>query len=418
MVVAALMGAEEFGFGTTVLVTLGCVMARKCHLNTCPMGVATQDPELRKRFSGRPEHVERFMRFLAQEVREYMAELGFRTMDEMIGRTEYLEQDPDIDHWKARTLDLTPLIAPASVAAGAPRRQLRVRDDPPSRGLDHELIRCSAPALERKRPVRLEMPICNVDRAVATTLSGEVVRRFGAGGLPDNTIRLRFTGSAGQSLGAFLAPGITIRVHGDANDYVGKGMSGGTIILAPPPGAGYLAHENVIAGNTVLYGATGGEMYVCGIAGERFAVRNSGALAVVEGVGDHGCEYMTGGVVVVIGRTGNNFAAGMSGGVAYVYDPSELFDTRCNLDMVDLETVWEDEDRDLLRGLLDKHVGCTGSERGGMILDNWDAHFPLFVKVMPIDYRKALERMRLGEDRDTETVSATEEVYPIRPGRG
>jgi glutamate synthase domain-containing protein 3 len=267
------------------------------------------------------------------------------------------------------------------------------------------------PALEKGQPVDIEMPIRNVHRTVGAMLSGEVTRRFGSQGLPEDTIRISFDGSAGQSLGAFLAPGITIRVVGDTNDYLAKGMSGGRIIVVPPPEAGFLPHRNVISGNVVLYGATGGELYLYGTAGERFAVRNSGAKAVVEGVGDHGCEYMTGGVVVVLGHTGNNFAAGMSGGVAYVYDESELFDTRCNLDMVDVETVWTVEDEKQLRVMIENHFRFTGSTRAKTILDNWESRLPLFVKVMPVDYRKVLERMHLEEYRDDETVSATEEVY-------
>jgi glutamate synthase domain-containing protein 3 len=277
--------------------------------------------------------------------------------------------------------------------------------------LNAELLRLAAPALEAGRSVRLEMPIRNVDRATGATLSGEIVRRFGARGLPEGAIELLFRGSAGQSLGAFLAPGVSIRVEGDANDYLGKGMSGGRIVLAPPAEAGFAAHDNVIAGNVALYGATAGEVYINGLAGERFAVRNSGAKAVVEGLGDHGCEYMTGGTVVVLGPTGYNFAAGMSGGIAYVYNETGVLDTRCNLDMVDLESVWSDEDKIRLRGLIASHLRHTGSARAKRILESWEGSLPLFVKVMPIDYRKSLERMRMAEDTDRETVSATEEVY-------
>jgi glutamate synthase (NADPH/NADH) large chain/glutamate synthase (ferredoxin) len=411
LAVAALLGAEEFGFGTTVLVTLGCIMMRKCHLNTCPVGVATQDPLLRKRFTGKPEHVERFFRFMAEELREHMAALGFRTLDEMIGRSERLDAAPAIDHWKARGLDFTAILTPAPAGERAPRICTRPQDHDLASRLDYELMIRAAAALDRQEPVVVEMPIRNVHRAVGATLSGEIVRRYGAVGLPDDTVRLNFRGSAGQSLGAWLAPGVTIRVEGDANDYVGKGMSGGRIIVVPPAAARFRAHENIIAGNTVLYGATGGEVYLAGVAGERFAVRNSGATAVVEGVGDHGCEYMTGGAVVVLGATGYNFGAGMSGGVAYVYDASELFGTRTNLDMVDLETVWTDQDKAALRGLVEDHLRYTGSKRAATLLEDWEAHLPLFVKVMPIDYRKVLQRMKAQEQRDTETVSATEEVF-------
>ncbi len=411
LAVAALMGAEEFGFGTTVLVTLGCVLMRKCHLNTCPVGVATQDPVLRSRFTGKPEHVVNFFRFLAQELREYMAALGFRTVDEMVGRVDMLEVEPAVDHWKARGLDFRDLLLPAGSDSDFPRRCVKRQEHGLETALDNELIRRAQHALEKGQPVDIEMPIRNVHRSVGATLSGEIIKRFGARGLPDDTIRLFFHGSAGQSAGAFLAPGVTIRIVGDANDYLAKGMSGGRIVVVPPPESGFLPHRNVIAGNVVLYGATGGELYLYGTAGERFAVRNSGAKAVVEGLGDHGCEYMTGGVVVVLGLTGNNFAAGMSGGVAYVYDESELFDTRCNLDMVDVETVWTAEDEKQLRVLIENHFRYTGSSRAKMILESWESRLPLFVKVMPVEYRKVLERMHLEEYRDDETVSATEEVY-------
>jgi glutamate synthase (NADPH/NADH) large chain len=411
LAIGALLGAEEFGFGTTVLVTVGCIMMRKCHLNTCPVGVATQDPVLRSRFTGKPEHVERFFRFIAQELREYMAELGFKTVDEMVGRVEMLEFAPDREHWKAKKLNFDPILMRPSNGRKTPLRCVRKQEHTVDQSLDMELIRFAAPAYDRGEPVRIEMPVRNIHRTVGAALSSEITRRYGSKGLPEDTIQINFTGSAGQSHGAFLAPGVTIRVEGDANDYLAKGMSGGKIILVPPKESTFIAHESIIAGNVVLYGATGGEIYVHGVAGERFAVRNSGAKAVVEGVGDHGCEYMTGGVVVVLGGTGSNFAAGMSGGVAYVYDPTELFDTRCNLDMVELESVWTDEDKVQLRAMIENHYRYTGSSRAHMILDNWESHVPLFVKVMPIEYRRVLERMRLEERVETETVSATEEVY-------
>jgi glutamate synthase domain-containing protein 2/glutamate synthase domain-containing protein 1/glutamate synthase domain-containing protein 3 len=411
VVIAALLGAEEFGFGTTVLVTLGCVMMRKCHLNTCPVGVATQDPRLRERFAGKPEYVERFLRFMARQVREHMARLGFRTVDEMVGRVDMLDMEPAVDHFKARGLDFGAILKPPDTSGGTPLRCVRSQDHGLADALDNRLLELCRPALQEAHRVEAELPIRNVHRAVGATLSGEITRRFGAGGLPDGTIRLSFTGSAGQSFGAFLAPGVSLRVEGEANDYMCKGMSGGRVVLVPPFDAGFVPHENVIVGNVVLYGATGGEVYIQGLAGERFAVRNSGAAAVVEGVGDHGCEYMTGGVVVVLGPTGYNFAAGMSGGVAYVYDENELFGTRCSLDMVDLESVWTAEDAGRLRKLVERHYGHTGSPRARMLLENWEAHMPLFVKVMPIEYRNVLARMRIGEHRDTETVSATEEVF-------
>ena len=411
LAIAALMGAEEFGFATPVLVCLGCVMMRKCHANTCPVGVATQDPGLRARFTGKPEYIENLMRFMAQDLREHMAALGFRTIDEMVGRTEALEFSPAIDHWKAGALDYTALLYTAPGLDSLPRRCTRKQFREPVECFDDELMPLLEPALGEGTPVVLELPIRNVHRTVGARVSSVILKRHGPAGLPDDTIRLNLTGSAGQSLGAFLAPGITIHVVGDANDYVGKGLSGGRIVIKPSPEAPLVPHESTIAGNVILYGATGGELFLGGLAGERFAVRNSGAEAVVEGVGDHGCEYMTGGVVVVLGPTGSNFAAGMSGGVAYVYDRSGLFDTRCNLDMVDLESVWSKEDQGVLKGLLRKHVGYTGSTTAQAILDSWDAQLPYFVKVMPIEYRHVLERMRLNQDRESETISATEEVY-------
>ena len=408
LAIAALLGAEEFGFGTTVLVTLGCVMMRKCHLNTCPVGVATQDPVLRAKFAGKPEYVERFMRFMARELREYMAELGFARIDDMVGHAEMLQVEK-VEHWKAKTLDLRPLLAMED--KNQTRRCTRLPEPSHADLLDHELLRRCQPALEKQQQVRVDMPIRNVHRTIAARLSGEIVKRYGSRGLPDGTIQLYLKGSAGQSLGAFLAPGISMRVEGDANDFLGKSMTGGRIVLTPPIGATFQPHENIIVGNVVLYGATGGEVFINGVAGERFAVRNSGARAVVEGVGDHGCEYMTGGLVVVIGPTGNNFAAGMSGGIAYVYDESQLFDTRCNLDMVDLEPVWKKGDVEELHTMLEDHYRLTNSPRAKILLENWDAQLPLFVKVMPIDYRKSLERMKLYEDQDKETVAVTEEVF-------
>jgi glutamate synthase domain-containing protein 2/glutamate synthase domain-containing protein 1/glutamate synthase domain-containing protein 3 len=406
LVIAALLGAEEFGFGSVLLVTLGCVMMRKCHLNTCPVGVATQDPELRKRFTGKPDYVERFLRFVAQDFRERMAELGFRTVDEMVGRSDLLEFPPDLNHPKARMLDFGKLLG-----SGGHAYCTTEQDHGLERSLDHELKRLAEAALERGEPVRIDVPVRNVNRAVGAMLSGEIAKRYGLQGLPDDTIRISLKGSAGQSLGAFLSRGVTIRVQGDANDYLGKGLSGGRIIVVPPADAAFAPHENIVAGNVVLYGATSGQLFCNGVAGERFAVRNSGAEAVVEGVGDHGCEYMTGGTVVILGPTGYNFAAGMSGGVAYVYNDTGLFDTRCNLDMVDLEVVNRPADQERLRSLIETHIQHTGSPRASAILQSWERSLPLFVKVMPIDYRRSLERMRLEEDVDRETLSATEEVF-------
>jgi glutamate synthase (ferredoxin) len=391
VVIAALMGAEEFGFATAPLVVSGCIMMRVCHLNTCPVGIATQDPELRKQFAGKAEFVVNFFRFIAQEVREYMAALGFRTMDEMIGRVERLNFRKAVDHWKARGLDLSSILHQPEVAVDAPRRRVRAQDHGLEEALDNGLIaRCSA-ALEHKTPVSLSLPIRNVNRTVGTMLGFEVTRRYGGEGLPDDTIRLHFTGSAGQSFGAFVPRGITLTLEGDSNDYIGKGLSGGKMIVYPPRQSTFAAEENIIVGNVALYGATSGEAYFRGVAGERFAVRNSGAHAVVEGLGDHGCEYMTGGRVVVLGRTGRNFAAGMSGGIAYVLDPNRDFHLRCNSEMVDLEPLNQVEDIDLVLSLVRRHVEHTGSPVGERILLNWDEAMRSFVKIMPRDYRRVLE---------------------------
>ncbi|MBN1561644.1 glutamate synthase large subunit [candidate division KSB1 bacterium] len=409
LAIAALLGAEEYGFGTSMLITLGCVMMRKCHLNTCPVGVATQDPRLRERFRGSPDFVERYLRFIAQEFREYMAELGFRSVEEMVGRTDMLTYEPP-EHWKGKTLDLTPLLE-YDVNGKLPRHQIRQQQLNPHEEIDAKLIELARPAIENGEKVKIDMPIRNIHRAVCARLSGYIVKQVGAKGLPDMSIDIAFSGSAGQSFAAFLAPGINIQIKGDVNDYMGKMMSGGRVIVAPPDDAGFEPHENIIVGNVLLYGATGGDVYINGIAGERFMVRNSGARGVVEGVGDHCCEYMTGGVAVILGRTGKNFAAGMSGGVAYVWDETELFDTQCNLDMVDLESVWHEEDKRQLQQMISDHYRFTDSPRAKFILDNWEAQVPLFVKVIPIDYRRVLERMRLQEEADKHTVAVTEEVY-------
>lgn len=410
--VAALLGADEFGFGTVALVALGCVLLRKCHMNSCSVGVATQDPRLRANFAGKPEHVMNLMRFLAEDLREHMASLGFRTVEEMTGRVDMLECRTDITHYKARHLDLSVLLdgGAAKRECPAPRPGNPPTAESPS-PLDVAVLAAAAPALERGEPVSFSSDIRNTDRSAGSRVSGEIAWRYGEAGLPDGTVSLEFRGSAGQSFGAFLAPGVSIRLEGTANDYLGKGMSGGRIVALPPEGSSFRAHENVIAGNTVLYGATGGEVYLRGVAGERFAVRNSGAVAVVEGLGDHGCEYMTGGTVVVLGDTGNNFAAGMSGGIAFVHNESGLFDTRCNLDMVDIESVTSDEDVKLLRRLVSRHAELTGSERAADILANWDSALPHFVKVMPVDYRLSLQRIRSEEDPENEALPATEEVF-------
>ena len=409
--IAALLGAEEFGFGTVSLVTIGCIMMRKCHLNTCPVGVATQDPRLRARFTGKPEHVMNFMRFVAEDLRQTMASLGFRTVDEMVGHVEVLETRPAVDHWKAKGLDFSRILAKPDVPAGTSLHCTRGPQHDFSLSLDRELIERSRKAIEGGQKVHLYMAIRNCNRTVGATLSAAVSRRYGAKGLTADTISVSFTGSAGQSFGAFLAPGITFELEGDANDYFAKGLSGGKIIVFPPRSATFRAQDNIITGNVNLFGATGGEVYINGMAGERFAVRNSGAVAVVEGVGDHGCEYMTGGTVVVLGRTGVNFAAGMSGGVAYVLDEDQLFDTKCNLEMVDVEPVTSMKDRTTLRQLVERHVMYTRSEHATRILRDWSEMLPWFVKVMPIDYKKALERMAEEESKEAESVMLTEEVY-------
>ncbi len=389
VVIAALMGAEEFGFATAPLVVSGCVMMRVCHLNTCPVGVATQDPELRKLYSGRPEFVVNFFRFIAEEVREHMAALGFRTMDEMIGRVDRLDARRAVDHWKAKGLDFSSILYQPPLPADAPRRRLTTQDHGLGAALDNALIAACRDALERRTPVVLDLPVRNVHRAVGTMLGSELTRRWGGAGLPDDTIRIKLTGSAGQSFGAFLPRGISLTLEGDANDYAGKGLSGGRIVMYPPKASTFVPTDNIITGNVALYGATSGEAYFRGMAGERFAVRNSGALAVVEGVGDHGCEYMTGGRVVIIGTTGRNFAAGMSGGVAYVLNEDGGFVRRCNPEMVDLEAL-DDSDEALVRDLLGRHVTHTSSRVAGDLLLDWETARGRFVKVIPRDYKRAL----------------------------
>ena len=391
VVVAALLGAEEFGFATAPLVVSGCIMMRVCHLNTCPVGIATQDPELRKKFAGRVEFVVNFFRFVAQEVREYMAALGFRTVDEMIGRVDRLNFQGAVDHWKAKGLDYSSILFEPAVSPDAPRRHVRAQEHGLEEALDQTLIVRCREALERKTPVSLELPIRNINRTVGTMLGYEVTRRYGGEGLPDDTIRLAFTGSAGQSFGAFVPRGITMTLEGDANDYIAKGLSGGRVVVYPSRQSRFVAEENIIVGNVALYGATSGEAYFRGVAGERFAVRNSGAHAVVEGVGDHGCEYMTGGRVVVLGRTGRNFAAGMSGGVAYVLDAAGVFARHCNLEMVDLEPLLESEEIDTVVSLLKRHLELTDSPLAARVLREWDRHLKRFVRVMPRDYKRVLQ---------------------------
>ncbi len=386
VVIAALLGAEEYGFATAPLVVSGCIMMRVCHLDTCPVGVATQNPELRKKFSGKPEFVETFFTYIAEEVREHLAALGFRTLDEAIGRAESLDTSLAVEHWKAFGLDLAPILHVPDLPEGTPRRRTTVQDHGLEKALDNELITKAADALESGQAVAFAVPVRNVNRTVGTMLGAEITRRYGGAGLPDDTVDITLTGSAGQSFGAFLPRGVTLRLIGDANDYLGKGLSGGRISVRPAPGASLVAERNVIAGNVLLYGATGGEAFVRGLVGERFAVRNSGATAVVEGVGDHGCEYMTGGQVVVLGGIGRNFAAGMSGGTAYVLD---LHEARVNRDMVDLEEI-DPEDAEVLWVLVRRHADLTGSTVAGALLEDWPTSSGRFTKVMPRDYKNVL----------------------------
>ena len=398
VVIAALLGAEEFGFATTPLIAMGCVMMRKCHLNTCSVGIATQDPVLRKRFQGQPEHVINFFFFLAEQVRRYMAELGFRKFDEMVGRVDMLNARPAADHWKASGLDFSSILYAPTLPSRVARRCVKAQDHGLEQALDHQLIKKAKATLESQKPLAMTLPIRNVHRTVGAMLSGEVARRYGSLGLQEDTVRLHFQGSAGQSFGAFLAKGITLELEGDANDYVGKGLSGGKIIVYPPRLSPFLPEENILVGNVVLYGATSGEAYFSGVAGERFAVRNSGATAVVEGVGDHGCEYMTNGLVAVLGSCGRNFAAGMSGGIAYVFDDKGDFTAeRCNTASVDLEAVTEDDDLKVLRGLVLKHAALTASPRARWILQNWAKLLPKFVKVFPHEFKRTLGVPRVVE---------------------
>ncbi|MFK7864576.1 MAG: glutamate synthase large subunit [Pseudohongiellaceae bacterium] len=390
--VAALLGAEEFGFATAPLVTLGCIMMRKCHLNTCPVGIATQDPELRKKFKGKPEHVVNYLWMVAEDLRSIMAELGVRTVNEMIGRVDLLNTDTAIDHWKAAGLDLSAMLEPAKVIfEGTEFYKTQDQDHGLDKALDNELIRLAKPALESGEKVEIEHEIININRVVGTMLSNEVAKRWKADMLPDDTINIKLNGSAGQSLGAWLAKGITLTVEGDANDFVGKGLSGGKIIIYPPKNSTFKAEENVIAGNVNLYGATSGEAYIRGIGAERFAVRNSGASAVIEGIGDHGCEYMTGGRVVILGKTGRNFGAGMSGGIAYVWDPKNALPAQCNMETYELDSVSAAEDVLELKALIQNHADYTDSPVAKSLLENWEQSLKDFVKVMPTDYKRVLE---------------------------
>ena len=397
VVIGALLGAEEYGFATAPLVVMGCIMMRVCHLNTCPVGIATQDPELRKKFTGSPEFVQNFFQFVAEEVRELMAQLGFRKIDDMIGRADCLDVQPAVDHWKAKGIDLTPVLHQPDLPASVARRKVREQDHGLEGALDNELIARSRAALDSRKPVSFSTPIRNADRTVGTMLGYEVTKRYGGQGLPDDTIEVTFNGSAGQSFGAFAPRGLSLTLVGDANDGFGKGLSGGRLTVFPPPESVFKAEENIIIGNVAFYGATSGEGYVRGMAGERFCVRNSGAQVVVEGVGDHGCEYMTGGRVVVLGTTGRNFGAGMSGGVAYVLDVDGLFARRCNMGMVDLESLEDPAEIDLVQNLVMKHAAATGSTYAQRLLSDWASLQKALVKVMPREYKRALAQQQARE---------------------
>jgi glutamate synthase (NADPH/NADH) large chain len=405
VIVAALLGAEEFGFATAPLVVSGCVMMRVCHLDTCPVGIATQNPELRKRFNGKPEFVVNFFEYIAQEVREYLAQLGFKTLQEAVGHVEVLDTRHAVTHWKAKGLDISPILAVAQNPYQQTLHHSVVQDHGLANALDTQLLKQCADAINDATPIQLDLSISNVNRTVGTMLGSVVTKKWGSAGLPSDTITLRFTGSAGQSLGAFLPKGISIHLHGDANDYLGKGLSGGRIVLRPSTRATFRPQDNVIAGNVIGYGATSGEIFINGLVGERFCVRNSGATAVVEGIGDHGCEYMTGGRVVVLGVTGRNFAAGMSGGIAYVYDEDGLFASRVNAEMVDVVEP-SAHDASWLRETIEQHVQLTASPLGAGMLEDWATAYLKFRKVLPRDYARVMaiiDQARIDGASDEET---------------
>ena len=392
--IATLLGAEEWGVATAALIVEGCIMMRKCHMNTCPVGVATQDPELRKRFKGDADHVVRFFEFITQELREIMAELGYRTVNEMVGQVDALRMRENINHWKYKNLDLSDILYKEPAEPGVGLYQSESQDHLMSEILDWQLLNAAQPAIERKEKVKASFPIKNTDRTTGTLVSNEITKKYKAAGLADDTIHFNFKGTAGQSFGAFNTQGVTLELEGDANDYFGKGLSGAQLIIYPDKKVKYLPEENSIIGNVALYGATKGYCYIRGKAGERFAVRNSGAIVVVEGVGDHGCEYMTGGVAVILGKTGRNFGAGMSGGIAFVYDVENNFERLCNKEMVDLESP-DKEDEILLKKLITAHFEKTGSTVAKFILADFDNQLKHMVKVFPSDYKKALEKQKL-----------------------
>jgi glutamate synthase (NADPH/NADH) large chain len=393
--IAALLGAEEWGIATAALVVEGCILMRKCHLNTCPVGVATQDPELRKRFKGDPDHVVNFFKMITQELREIMADLGFRSVNEMIGQVENLEMREGIEHWKYKSLDLSAILYKEPNSLYSTLYCSEEQDHGLSESLDWKLLEAAAPAIASKEKVNASFTIRNIDRTAGTILSNEITKKYRAAGLPDNTIHFTFNGTAGQSFGAFATKGLTMELEGDANDYFGKGLSGARLIIYPPKTASYTAEDNSIIGNVAFYGATSGEAFIRGKAGERFCVRNSGAHVVVESIGDHGCEYMTGGRVVILGDTGRNFAAGMSGGIAYVYDVKGKFSSNCNPEMVDLDSC-ELDDKNELFTMLQKHYEYTGSTAAKFILDDLDNQLQHFVKVFPKDYKKVLLLKRVN----------------------
>ena len=411
VVIATLLGAEEYGFATAPLVVMGCIMMRVCHLNTCPVGVATQNPELRKKFTGKPEFVENFFKYIAKEVREYMAELGFRTINEMVGQVDRLETSNAVDHWKAQGLDLSAILLKPEAAEGVGIYQVNEQDHGLDQSLDMKtLLPLCKEAIEDKKPVDIIVPVLNTNRTVGTILGYNITKKYGAEGLPEDTINVHFNGSAGMSFGAFIPKGMTLTLEGDANDYLGKGLSGGKIIVYPPRHSNFTAEDNVIVGNVLLYGGTAGEVYIRGLAGERFAVRNSGVNTVVEGIGDHGCEYMTGGRVVIIGPTGRNFAAGMSGGIAYVLADRKQFMINCNQDMVDLDKLESDEDVDIVKSLLTKHLEYTHSHVANEILNDWDEYQSRFIKVMPKDYKRVLAAIEQAEKDGTSVDAAVMEA--------
>jgi len=405
VVIGALLGADEFGFATAPLVVEGCIMMRKCHLNTCPVGVATQDPELRKKFTGEPEHVVNYFFFVAEEIRELMASIGIAKFSDLIGRADLLDMQAGIDHWKINGLDFSKIFHLPDMPASVARYHVEDQEHGLVNALDNALIKQAKAAIENGEKVVIDTPILNTNRTVGTMLSNQIAKKYGNAGLPNDTININFTGTSGQSFAAFLAKGITFTLTGEGNDYVGKGLSGGRIIIKPPVAFRGISHENIIVGNTVMYGATAGETYFSGVAGERFCVRNSGASTVVEGVGNHGCEYMTGGTVVVLGVTGQNFAAGMSGGVAYIYDMDGQFAKRCNMSMVTLEKVESADagigkvqhlgqaDEVTLKGLIQNHADLTDSQRAKAILADWGNQRAKFVKVMPVEYKRALTEL-------------------------